>query len=415
MSRFCVALVAVVLMSALSSAVEARELFGLGPLGAVAHLFGGGLSHRARMHHRVRPTENAAVAPQQMPAATNQRTGDEKLAVGSLLTAPETRRQIAANAALALWHGERNAATGWWSHGHGGYGWVGPLFWPFAYNDIYGYTIFGDGMGFPDYGYPDLYAGIFAPYSSDELAAYMKPGSSRRRERRVPPLSQFCNEAEQGIAGLVIDRIRRAVDPTDEQRAALDRLADASNSAAAIIQASCPTEPAATAPGRLAAMQQRVAAMLKAVIALEPPLQELYAVLNDDQKNRLNALRIDQLKVASADGSVGSSAQGCTRTVPAALQWPAAEIESGLHPNEAQREALQRLQRASADALDMLSYECQPVDANTPSDRLAAVDRRLDALQDAINLVSLALDDVYATLDDEQKARFELIGPQRAP
>jgi hypothetical protein len=243
----------------------------------------------------------------------------------------------------------------------------------------------------------------------------MRPGSSRRRERKVPPLPQFCNEADQGIAGLIIDRIRRAVDPTDEQRAALDRLADASNSAAAIIQASCPTEPAVTAPGRLAGMQQRVAAMLKAVVALEPPLQEFYDVLNDDQKKRLGALAVDQLKVASADGSVGSPAQGCARSLSAALQWPAAEIESRLHPNDAQREALRRLQRASADALDILSYECQPLDAITPSDRLVAVDRRLDALQDAINLVSLALDDVYATLDDEQKARFELIGQQRAP
>src|SRR6266566_5070910 len=55
-------------------------------------------------------------------------------------------------------------ADGWWRHGDGGYGWVGPLFWPFAYQDIYDYAIWGDGIGFWDYGYSDVYAAIFAPY-----------------------------------------------------------------------------------------------------------------------------------------------------------------------------------------------------------------------------------------------------------
>jgi len=352
---------------------------------------------------------------QNVPAATNERAGEDKAAVASLLTAPETRRQIAAGAALALWHGDRDAKVGRWSHGQGGYGWVGPLFWPFAYHDILGYTIFGDGPGFWDYGYPDVHAGIFAPYGSDELAAYMTPGSAGPRERKVPPLRQFCGDAEQEIAGLAIDQIRRAVQPTEEQRAALDHLADASNSAARVIQASCPTQPASTAATRLAAMQQRIAAILSAVISLEQPLQELYDQLNDGQKTRLNALANDRLKMASATEAIRTPGQGCDASPPAALQWPAAAIEARLHPNDAQRETLERLQRASAQAVEILSYECRPTDAITPSDRLAAMDRRLDALQGAVNLVSLALEDFYAALSDEQKSQFELIGPGRTP
>jgi LTXXQ motif family protein len=157
-------------------------------------------------------------------------------------------------------------------------------------------------------------------------------------------------------------------------------------------------------------MQQRTAAILNAVNSLEPPLQYLYDLLNNEQKTRLNSLADDKLKMASASGSIRAPAQGCKAFPSVALQWPADEIEAGLHPNDAQREALKRLQHASAEAAEIPGYECRPTDAVTPSDRLAAVDRRLDAMQEAINPVSMALEDFYATLSDEQKSEFELIG-----
>ena len=46
---------------------------------------------------------------------------------------------------------------------------------------------------------------------------------------------------------------------------------------------------------------------------------------------------------------------------------------------------------------------------------LAAAGKRLDAMLQAVKLVSSALDDFYATLSDEQKAQFEAIGPSRTP
>jgi hypothetical protein len=49
----------------------------------------------------------------------------------------------------------------------------------------------------------------------------------------------------------------------------------------------------------------------------------------------------------------------------------------------------------------------------TPPERLFAADQRLDAVQQAVNLVSAALEGFYATLDDKQKTQFEAIGPKR--
>jgi hypothetical protein len=327
------------------------------------------------------------------------------------LTNPTARGQLAAAAALAGWHGGLGG-NGWWRHGDGFYGWVGPLFWPFAYYDIYDYTIWGDGIGFWNYGYPDIYAGIFAPYGYDDLAGYMAPGAAGRRyHARLPSIEQLCGDDSRDVAGLPIDQIQNAIQPNDVQRAALDDLANASINAAQTIRAACPTQVVSTAPGRLAAMQQRIEAMLSAVAIVRPPLEKFYGLLDDEQKTRLNALAEDQRK---ARPTTASLAQNCGNAQAQAFQWPSSEIDARLHPNDTQRAALLVFQDASAKAVNMLKTECQPQDVLTPPARLAAVARRLDVMLQAVKLVRPALEDFYATLSDEQKAQFEAIGPRRA-
>ena len=327
------------------------------------------------------------------------------------LSNPAARGQVAAAAALAGWHGGLGG-NGWWRHGDGFYGWVGPLFWPFAYYDIYDYTIWGDGIGFWDYGYPDIYAGIFAPYGYDDLASYMAPGAAGRRHRaRLPSIAQFCGDDSRDVADLPIDQIQNAIQPNDVQRAALDDLANASIYAAQTIRAACPTQVVATAPGRLAAMQQRIEAMISAVANVRPPLEKFYGLLDDEQKTRLNALAEDQRK---ARATTASLAQSCGNMQAQAFQWPSGEVDARLHPNDTQRAALGVLQDAGAKAANMLKTECQPEDVLTPPARLAAIARRLDVMLQAVKLVRPALEDFYATLSDEQKAQFEAIGPRRA-
>jgi LTXXQ motif family protein len=315
---------------------------------------------------------------------------------------------------MAGWHGG-NAANGWWQHGNGGYGWVGPLFWPFAYHDIYDYAVWGDGVGFWDYGYPDIYAGLFSPYGFDDLSGYLAQRPSGRRHRRTVPLAQMCGDDSRLVAGLPIDQIASAVQPNEAQYAALDDLGNASITAAQSIRAACPTQITLTAPGRLAAMQQRIEAMVSAVATVQPPLEKFYGLLNDEQKARLNALAEDQRKTASgANNPRDSLAQGCGAARPAAMAWPGSEIEAKLHPNETQRGALQVLQDTTAEAAETLKAACQPADAMTPPARLAAIGKRLDTMLQTTKQVRAALEDFYATLSDEQKAQFEAIGPRRS-
>ncbi|MDB5567585.1 MAG: hypothetical protein JWP84_4151 [Tardiphaga sp.] len=323
------------------------------------------------------------------------------------------RARITAGVALAGWH---NGRTGWWQHGNGGYGWVGPLFWPFAYFDIYDYAIWGSAARAPfwGYGYDDIYAGMFAPYDYDALAGYLPLRSSAGPRDDAPDrLAQLCGEDSREIAGLPIDLIQQAIEPTEAQRAALDELANASVAAAQKIKVACPTTMSLTAPGRLASMQQRIEAMIAAVTIVQPALDRFYSLLNDEQKARLNALAEDQRRRSLARSRDRSLAQGCDVAQVTALKWPSEEIDARLRPTETQRASLVALQNASAKAADMLTTSCQPDDAVTPPARLATAGKRLDTMLQAVKLVRAALDDFYATLSDEQKAQFEAIGPRR--
>jgi hypothetical protein len=325
------------------------------------------------------------------------------------------------------WHDGRGAGNGWWRHRDGGYGWIGPLFWPFAYYDIYDYALWGDAdAAFWYYGYDDIYTGLFAPYGYDDLAGYLPQGSARgpnstrarasgssaaARDR----LAQMCGEDSRDIAGLPIDQIQQALQPNDAQRAALDDLANALVKAGQDIKAACPTQIPPTAPARLALMQARIEALIAAVETVQPALQRFYDLLNDEQKARLNALAQDQGRHVAAQNTRGSLAQNCGAAQPGVADWPAAEIEAKLHLTEEQRSSLAALQEASAKAADTLKTSCQTADeAITPPARLEAVRRRLEAMLQAVKTVHAALDDFYGKLSDEQKAQFEAIGPRRS-
>ena len=404
MSKTRIGIAVVIVATLLSSSALARGRLGIGPLGvarfAVTRVLSLGGLHHARAlarHGRVR--------------TASLRSQDLRSVMDSGLGNPAVRRQIVASAALAGWHGGRTA-NAWWRHGDGGYGWVGPLYWPFAIYDIHDYAIWGDGIGFWNYSYPDIYAAIFVPYGHEELAAYAGPGPHGRRSRRVPRLPQLCSDDKSEIAGLRIDQVRDAIQLNDAQRTALDDLANALISAAQMIRASCPAQAAFTAPGRLAIMQQRIGAMMQAALAVQQPLMKFYDLLEDEQEARLNALAEDRRKMSAAYGPTELPAQGCGAAQPAALQWPADEIEARLRPNDTQRAALKVLQDANARAVEILISDCQP-DAVTLPARLDAVNGRLAAMQQAVHLVSAALKGFYATLSDEQKAQFEAIGQKR--
>src|SRR6516162_8387238 len=104
MSKFRVTVIALVLMTGLSSAapVQARRLFGVVPFGAFGRVFARGHGHHRRVHFR---RIESPVASQNNPSTSNptahEPSGGDGLAARKLFADPAARRQIAANAALA--------------------------------------------------------------------------------------------------------------------------------------------------------------------------------------------------------------------------------------------------------------------------------------------------------------------------
>ena len=121
-------------------------------------------------------------------------------------------RNFAANAAFhPFWHPGWH--PGWHPHHH--LGWLGPLFWPYAYGDFFYYALWPYDYGYYDpfwvYGYGDIYEGIFSPYIYDEYV--QGPGAPQRMTTLTQSMAQSCNDEAAEVTGWPIDQIQAAVQP----------------------------------------------------------------------------------------------------------------------------------------------------------------------------------------------------------
>lgn len=424
--RLALAGAALVVLAALLP-TRADAQFGIrgGPLGvarfAVGHVIGMSRLRHARMAVRGGRYRSAALRSQDPRGAERWQPPNNPYILRAALTA---------QAALSGWHGGRSP-QGWWRHPDGSYGWVGPVFWPYAHDDLTTAVILGDTTSLSLYGYGDIYAAIFAPYAAAELAAYASP--QVRRGRKVPTLEGVCDASDTG--GFPVDRITAAVQPNEVQRAALDELAAAWLSARDTIRTACPTQAPSNASDRLGLMQTRLEAMIKATDALAPSLSKFEGLLDDGQKMKLDALASERRAALAASQRKNEQKNAQKNAQPAAScdadsdprydvqaqrqyeqlvqqQWPAADIAATLKLDDTGRARLDVLQDTTLRTLETLS-PCAVKSAATPQARLAEVKARLETMLQAVKSVADALDDFEADLSDEQKAAFEAIGPKR--
>lgn len=315
-----------------------------------------------------------------------------------------------------------------WKRGHRAafVAWLGPVFWPYAYSDIFNYTFwpYAYDPGYWAYAYDDFVDTVFwgtdTPYSA--YARYPEPGAAitdfRPRKRASvsrQTLRQVCREPDEGVTAWPIASITRAVQPTPEQRALLDELKAAAAKAADVFKESCVDSQAMTPPGRLRAMTNRVSATLDAVKIVRPALEQFYNSLNDEQKARFNALgpNVGERSRRQQEQQANTEAERCGEPKSSLTQLPIERIEAVIHPAGKQKEALERLSKATKDAVEGLQAACPDDVPLTPVGRLEAMERRLDAMLRAAALVQPALDEFYAALSNEQKARFNTL-PQVA-
>ena len=219
-------------------------------------------------------------------------------------------------------------------------GFIGPLFWPYAYDDFLNYTFYPYAYdAFWPGAYDDVYDGITGVYGAGIAPGYA--GSA-------------TGPAYVGTSG-------------------------------------------------------RLSAMLEAVRTVRAPLAKFYALLNDEQKARFNALSSGEDQ--NEPGRRRSLSVLCSERVSGISSVPIRRMELTVRPDEGQRASLRALQDAIAQAGELLKTDCPTYRPITPVVRIDAMEQRLDTMLRAINIVQPALQKFYGSLTDEQKERFNRLAP----
>jgi hypothetical protein len=98
---------------------------------------------------------------------------------------------------------------------------------------------------------------------------------------------------------------------------------------------------------------------------------------------------------ARATGPARRAAEICSNQAPELTDWPIARIAEVVEPTDAQRAALDELQAASANAIDMLQSGCPKDLPSIPTGRLAALESRLQIMLAAVQTVRPVLERFY--------------------
>src|SRR5215469_14154765 len=308
----------------------------------------------------------------------------------------------------------------WWWGGLA-VGWIGPVFWPYAYDDFFDYVFWPYAYDdFWPYAYDDVYYGIYGPYADISpgvgSAGHRGSSSSRRAARadgseRRP--AEVCRDNAAQLTDWPIERISAVVEPTDAQRPALEELRAASAKAIDMLKSGCPKDLPSIPTGRLAAMESRLQVMLAAVQTVRPALERFYQSLSDEQKARFNAIAPANEADAAAKDQLDLT-RFCDEKARGVTDLPIDRIAQAVQPTPAQRAALDELKDASVKAAEGLKVNCPAYQTLTPTGRVEAMEKRLDATLTAVKTVQPALAKFYNSLSDEQKARFNsLRSPSR--
>jgi hypothetical protein len=106
-----------------------------------------------------------------------------------------------------------------------------------------------------------------------------------------------------------------------------------------------------------------------------------------------------------------SFAEWCGSTAPGLTDWPIDQMVAAIEPTPEQRALLDELIRVSDKAAQELRAACPRTAPVTPIGRLETMEQQFAALRNALATVRPTLEKFYASLSDEQKERFNALGP----
>jgi len=371
--------------------------------------------HAARYH---RPRHYAARPRARQVAHNRERSGGEEAAEAAQSPTAQAARPSRAMAARM-------------AGGH--VGWAGPVFWPYAYDDMFNYAFDrkSERGQFWTYGQGDILATVMP--ASNPQAALAASAGNMRLDTTAGTTGRGGDTADTCLSASgtnwTIDWMKQTVELTDSQKTKFDELANAFNAAAEALNATCPTKTADAKPSdtkasdtksnpspedRLEAMRLRLWSMRQAVTAVQGPLEDFYNSLDDAQKSRLTAAMAPPPPRDRGRGRGKKTAKAAQPPMDAAAaicfqqdgDWPGKQLERALQPNKDQQTTLETLKTTSTQMGQFLMTSCPQKPLPTPQARLGAIADRLLAMEYVVLSVGPALNAFTDSLNDEQKARF---------
>jgi len=272
--------------------------------------------------------------------------------------------------------------------------WYGPVFWPYAYDDLFEYLLWpGDGADYNGLFWADAFAAILDPalrpgaaaaWTGRPLAPPRSVGRSRAGVRGLAGQSrefaEICGRRTPGRSGWPAERLRRTLDPTGGAEVALGTFKAATAAAATVLDEACVNEMPTSSVRRLEAIERRLDAMRQALAFIRPALDALYGALNDAQKARLDGIALDPV---TATTEAESPVSICGPSPP-----PLALPDSELKPPQV---ALEAFTTAVGTAVERLRAACPTPMPWTLPQRLSALETRLGAMLAAVRIEQPAL------------------------
>jgi hypothetical protein len=250
---------------------------------------------------------------------------------------------------------------------------------------------------------PPIYDAVFWPASAWPLGygdilqvAFGKAAGGR---------DQRACQGDRGSA--VVKRIGSVIRPSETQRPLLQRLGGALAMASGFLARFCPNETPSKPVARLQLVETQLEALTTALDIVRRPLQDLERSLNRNQQTRL-AAALAMPSAASAD--VAAPAAAVCDPMSTTLERTTDELNQTVQPNsDAQRTAMAATKQAFGTAARDLDAQCPMSLPTAPSERLKAMQARLDAEWRAALVIRVAMENLESTLSEEQRARVNAL------
>jgi hypothetical protein len=189
----------------------------------------------------------------------------------------------------------------------------------------------------------------------------------------------ICDGQVSELRRMPFDEVFKAVQPSGEQRDALEQIKNSVHDAADKLASACPKQLPSELGARLEIVSQLTNAILTALAPVRPTLETFYRLLDDEQKARLVAMSFSHDAQPQAERSAPSrgAAEGneadrgpvCGLWIAMLRSLPVRQIENDITPSDEQHAALYDLASSVYRAAGNMVASCHSENHLTPVGR----------------------------------------------